>query len=205
MIYKMIFNYYDEQFKMTGPKIPRGTFNDIVASNLEEIKKNFSVGLKKNGYSFDEDLFVDVCIRCATTLKDRELSKDECIKYFWTAYNNTRKNMHKSHVYISRDDETNKTCDNKIYNITKDSSQPYNKNIDIICNMICDAVKEKFSDVEYSAWKEKMYDGKTYKEIKEKYGDINLLGIFRKIKKYILQKLPKINREYRERLCDLFE
>ena len=50
-----------------------------------------------------------------------------------------------------------------------------------------------------------VYDGKTYKELKEKYGDINLLGIFRKIKKYILQKLPKVNREYRERLRDLFE
>lgn len=185
---------------MTSPKIPKGTFNDIVASNLDEIKKNFSVGLKKNGYSFDGDLFVDVGIRCATTLKDRKLSKDECIKYFWTAYNNTRKNIYKSPVYISRDDEANKT-----YNVTKDDSQPYNKNIDIICNIICGAVKERFGDFEYSVWKEKMYDGKTYKELKEKYGDINLLGIFRKIKKYILQKLPKVNREYRERLCDLFE
>ena len=75
---------------MNSPKISRRTFNDIVASNLDEIKKNFTIGLKKNGYLFDEDMFVDVGIRCATTLKDREMSKDECIKYFWTAYNNAR-------------------------------------------------------------------------------------------------------------------
>ena len=65
-------------------------------------------------------------------------------------------------------------------------------------------MKGKFSDVEYSVWMDKIYEGKTYKELKEKYGDINVLGIFRKIKKYILQKLPKTNKEYRERLDDLF-
>lgn len=183
---------------MNSPKISRRTFNDIVASNLDEIKKNFTIGLKKNGYLFDEDMFVDVGIRCATTLKDRELSKDECIKYFWTAYNNARKNNYRLPIHVSSDDE----CDHDV--TLKDDSQPYDKNIDIVCNIICNAVKEKFSGVEYSVWMDKIYEGKTYKELKEKYGNINVLGIFRKIKKYILQKLPKTNKEYRERLDDLF-
>lgn len=183
---------------MNSPKIPGGTFNDIVASNLDEIKKNFTIGLKKNGYLFDEDMFVDVGIRCATTLKDRKMSKDECIKYFWTAYNNARKNNYRSPIHISSDDDDVHEV------VLKDGSQPYDKNIDIICNIICNTVKEKFSDVEYSAWMDKIYEGKTYKELKEKYGNINILGIFRKIKKYILQKLPKTNKEYRERLSYLF-
>ena len=183
---------------MNSPKISRRTFNDIVASNLDEIKKNFTIGLKKNGYLFDEDMFVDVGIRCATTLKDREMSKDECIKYFWTAYNNARKNQYWLPIHVSSDDEGDHDV------VLKDDSQPYDKNIDTVCNIICNAVKEKFGDVEYSMWMDKIYEGKTYKELKEKYGDINVLGIFRKIKKYILQKLPKTNKEYRERLDDLF-
>lgn len=183
---------------MNSPKISRRTFNDIVASNLDEIKKNFTIGLKKNGYLFDEDMFVDVGIRCATTLKGREMSKDECIKYFWTAYNNARKNQYRLPIHVSSDDEDD-------HEITiRDNSQSYDKNIDIVCNIICNAVKEKFSDVEYSVWMDKIYEGKTYKELKEKYGNINVLGIFRKIKKYILQKLPKTNKEYREHLDDLF-
>ena len=183
---------------MNSPKISRRTFNDIVASNLDEIKKNFTIGLKKNGYLFDEDMFVDVGIRCAATLKDHKMPKDECIKYFWTSYNNARKNKYRLPIHISSDDECNHE------NVIQDNSQQYNKNIDIVCNIICNAVKEKFSDIEYSVWMDKIYEGKTYKELKEKYGNINILGIFRKIKKYILQKLPKTNKEYRERLDDLF-
>ena len=57
---------------MTGP-ISKGTFNDIVSSNLDEIKRNFSIGLRKIGYTFDEDLFVDVGIRCVSTLNDKIL------------------------------------------------------------------------------------------------------------------------------------
>lgn len=183
---------------MINPIVPRNTFNDIMASNLDEIKRNFSAGLKKNGYLFDEDMFMDVGIRCAMTLKDRKLSKNECIRYFWVAYNNTRKNTYKSLPAVSCDGVSDTTT-------LKDDSQPYDKNIDIVCNIICNAVRENFSDTEYNIWYEKIYNGKTYKELKEEYSNINILGIFRKIKKYVLQKLPQTNQEYKEHLSTLFE
>ena len=182
---------------MTGP-ISKGTFNDIVSSNLDEIKRNFSIGLRKIGYTFDEDLFVDVGIRCVSTLNDKILTKSECVKYFWTAYQNANKNKYaSSRIQIPLCGSSDNSNESIEYSCAQQDNK-YDKNIDIICGIICKAIKEEFSDTEYNIWMDHFYNNKTYKELREIYGDLNFLWIFRKIKKYITQKLPRINPTYRE-------
>ena len=39
-------------------------FADIIASNYEEIKRNFKSGLRDRGYDWDEDLMNDAFISC---------------------------------------------------------------------------------------------------------------------------------------------
>ena len=77
-------------------------FSIIIARNLDEIRNNFIIGLRKIGYGFDEDMFVDVGIRCALTLNGKPITKKELIKYFWTAYINTFKSIRQffTHIYF---------------------------------------------------------------------------------------------------------
>ena len=68
-------------------------FSDIVAENFNEIYKNFRIGLKSKGYAFSEDIMNDAFISCVTTLKDKQMSKQEALKYYWTAYINRFKTL----------------------------------------------------------------------------------------------------------------
>lgn len=172
-------------------------FSIIIARNLDEIRNNFIIGLRKIGYSFDEDMFVDVGIRCALTLNGKPITKKELIKYFWTAYINTFKNNVSKLQSRQFDD---KISDKIIYNTTS-----YNIDIDILYKIITYSIKNEFGEDVANAWIDHFCYDKTYKELKDTYGDRNYIWIFRKIKKYILTKLPKINPKYNEIVNNLFD
>lgn len=176
---------------ITDPQ--KNLFKNIMSANLEEVKCDFIHRLKKIGYVFDEDVFVEVGIRCAHALKDKLMTKPECIKYFWVAYINTIKSLLKIKSI-------------RFQQLQNFPTEPkYDENIDILCDIICKSVLERYGEEEYYIWRERVYEGKTYKELQEKYSDINILGLCRKIKKFILTKLPTINLEYKERLSNFLE
>lgn len=136
-------------------------------------------------------------MKCDLTLKDKELAKEDCIKYLWTAYNNTlRSRMSKKKIEFIGDLDCDKNCNNLSYR------NEYDMNIDIICNIIKSSVREKFGEVIYNIWFDHMYNGKTYKELTTIYGDRNFMRIFRNIKKFLTEKLPKINKIYKELIED---
>lgn len=190
--------YHVTVFTKIARGVDHGTFNDIVSTNLDEIKRNFTIGLNRIGFPFDEDMFMDVGIKCVAALKNRTMTKQECIKYFWVAYNNTRKTAYKGIKCDTGLDVLNTIHD-------EPQTEPYNITIDRVCQSIKKSVKERFGYPEYNIWIDKIYNHKTYKDLRNIYGDLNYLGIFRKIKKYITQVLPNKNREYKELLTNLFE
>lgn len=170
-----------------------GSFKVIATKNLDEIRKNFAIGLKRLGFDFDEDLFIDVCMKCDLTLNDKEMTKEDCIKYLWTAYNNTlRSRGSRKQIELTIDEDV--YSDNPSYN------DEYDINIDIICNIIKSSIRERFGEVIYNIWLDHIYNGKTYKDLIKEYGERNYMGLFRKINKFIKEKLPKLNKEYKERI-----
>lgn len=171
------------------------SFKVIATKNLDEIKKNFAIGLKRLGFKFDEDLFIDVCMKCDLTLKDKEMTKEDCIKYLWTAYNNTlRSRESRKQIELMIDEDV--YSDNLSYN------DEYDMNIDIICNIIQTSIRKRFGEIIYNIWFDHIFNSKTYKDLINVYGERNYMGLFRKINKFIKEKLPKLNKEYKERIED---
>lgn len=65
-----------------------GTFMDLISIHYKEIKTSFkSRSLDK---TFDEDAFNDAFIKCANHFGNEILDYDTVVKYFFTAYKNTR-------------------------------------------------------------------------------------------------------------------
>lgn len=158
--------------------------------NLNEIRRNFSIGLKKIGFKFDEDIFIDACMRCDITLGSRIMTKQECIKYLWVAYKNVSKNfMHKKYT-------------NSIEEPSIIIEEDYSNDIDRMYNIIKEEVSKKFGESICSSWLDKECNGKSYEELRILYGDRDYIKIFKEIKSYIKTILPQINKEFKELLVE---
>lgn len=158
--------------------------------NLNEIRRNFSIGLKRIGLKFDEGVFIDACMRCDITLGDRIMTKQECIKYLWVAYKNILKNF------------MCKKCTKSIEESNIITNEDYSKDVDRMYNIIKEEVSKKFGETICSSWLDKECNGKSYKELRILYGDRDYIKIFKEIKSYIKTILPQINKEFKELLVE---
>jgi hypothetical protein len=168
-------------------------FADIVAENFKEIQGNFRKGLPSKGYSYDEDIMNDAFISCCNALKDKELTKSEALKYYWTAYINKHK-THSSKIkhHIQIDEER----DEEIGVI----EETYDNTIDNIYDIIMKGVRDKFGVRDARIFELHTCQGLTSKEIQDMGFDHveNLMYFTRKIKRYIMNHIIPSNQKLQE-------
>lgn len=158
-------------------------FDEAIAKNFNKIKKDFirkSINIFEN---FDEDIFMDSYLKCASALKNKQLTENEYIKYYWAAYCNSYKtDKVESSKFVSLDDP-DKGQVISLYT-------PYNINIDITCNDIIEGVRKKFGDYYTNAWLMHI-DGKSYKELESIGYTFKFNDIFKKIVKWVRVEFKK--------------
>lgn len=167
------------------------SFEDIVIENFDEIQRNFKSGLINKGYSYNEDLFNDAFISCRNALSDKELTKKEVIKYFWTAYVNKYKTkMSKNKNHLSFEDVIEEiNIQDDIYDDTSD------KIYDIILNEI----RDKFGLKKAFIWEMYVCQGKSAKEIRHMGFDVdNFVYLTRQIKRYLFNHVIPNHKELQE-------
>lgn len=168
------------------------TFSIIIAENYNEIIRNFRIGLKAKGYEYDEDLINDAFISCYNTIKDREITKSEAIKYYWAAYINKYKTKLEKEKYIEFYEDMTEFEDIAV--------EKYNNSPDLIYNMIIKELQDKFGVRKIYEWELYITHEKTSKEIKNMgFGDIENFAYFTKqVKRYIKNHIIVDNKELYE-------
>ena len=175
----------------------KNTFTYIVAGNYNEICRNFRAGLIAKGYPFDEDLMNDAFISCCNTLKDKELTKADAIRYYWVAYINKYKtNLNKSYLidYCDEIEETFEEIEDETYNSTTDR----------IYDIIITGVQDHFGVRKATIWEMYACQGKSSKEIKAMgLDDIDNYAYFTKqVKRYIKNHIIAENKELQELIAE---
>ena len=168
-------------------------FADIVADNFYEIINNFKRGLKSKGFGYDEDILSDTFISCNTVLKDKLMTKEEGINYFWVAYLNKLKTHAQQKSNIVYIDDL--TFDGEVECPELDIiDETYNKDIDILYDYIMDNIREKFGKEEADIFELHICKGIHTKElIGVGYTNINFEYLVKKIKRYIKNHIVKDN------------
>lgn len=167
-------------------------FSDIVAENFDEIYKNFRAGLKSKGYTFSEDIMNDAFISCVTTLKDKQMSKQEALKYYWTAYINRFKTLTNREHRIEYVEDITEYEDIP--------SQVYNDAPDKIYDIVIKELQDHYGIKKVYLWELYALRGKTTNEIKSMgFKDINNYACFTKqVKRYIKNHIIKNNQLLQE-------
>lgn len=173
---------------------------EIIKENFLNIKQNFQIGLLRYGYEFDEDLFVDVVLKCIKTLENKDLSKQEFSKYIWVAYLNKVKRIKSKKIFINSLDDFIEVDEN-LYIIDEE----YNENTDNLYNEIVKEIKNKFGESVTNAWILHICHNKSYKELANDFRDMKFNFEFKRIKKYILNKLVKTNKNILELMSNMYE
>lgn len=173
-----------------------GTFNSVLETDFDTIKKNFRLACMKHKLIFNEDIFIDTYIKCVITLQDKDMANISHISYFWTAYaNNLRKSKRTSKFkpksYIITD----------IHSATTEYEEDFK---DLLYDIIHLAVDSKFGTGVTNTWKLHFIDNKTYEELKHMgYEDINFHNLFRQVNSYIKNVLPKENEMFKKLLLKM--
>lgn len=156
-----------------------GKFVELVAEDFDSIKCLFIKKSNALGIDFNEDLFMDAFLNCEKVWKDKILSKDECLKYYWIAYlNKVKTEASKQSLFVPYDDMIN-------YNIQSPMCGSYNQCIDNTYNEIVKMAYDKFDKSHVDAWLEHVCGGKSYKELRELGYDFKFNDVFKKITKFI--------------------
>lgn len=168
-------------------------FSDIVADNYEEICRNFRVGLKAKGYTFDEDIMNDAFISCCSNLNDKYMTKQEALKYYWVAYINKYKNKSNKAGRVN----CVENMDEKFEYI---ESKKYDSTVDKIYNIIIGELQDHFGVRKASIWEMYACKGIPAKEIKAMgFNDVTNFAYFTKqIKRYIKNHIIAENKELQE-------
>lgn len=165
-------------------------FADIVAENFNEIHGNFKKGLPLKGYIYDEDLMSDAFLSCCNALKDKLLTKQEALKYYWAAYiNKFKTQVSKVKFYVDIEDEEIDVIE-----------ENYDSTIDEIYNIIIEAVRDKYGIRDAYVWELYACQGKSAKEIKS-VGIThieNFVNFNKKIKRYIAKHVIPNNLRLQE-------
>lgn len=150
-------------------------FVEIISQNFVEIRNNFKSGLRKLGYEYDEDILADTFIKCNSTLNDKKLTKKEAIKYFWTAYVNTLKNVKLRNKKITEFPEN--------FDMINDE---YNDDVDKLYDTVMEILYNNFDENDVNIWIQYKFNKTTFNEILKLYdSDKNLQYIFKKIGKFL--------------------
>ena len=164
-------------------------FDIVISRHFYEIRENFRVGLKRRGLGFDEDIFSDSCLKCLETLKDKELTDQEAVKYLWVAYVNKLKTPERMKFESIPD-----TITEEIDVI----DEGYDHSIDELYSIIINSLKGKFEEDLVEAWKLHFAQGLSYKELREMGYDYNFNPEFKKISRFIKNKLVPENHTVKE-------
>ena len=175
----------------------KSTFPHIVAEYYNEIVRNFRTGLKSHGYQYDEDIMNDAFISCYNTLKDKELTKQEALKYYWVAYVNKYKTRQEHENIIDCYDNV----EEEFEDIELDH---YNSTIDKIYDIIISGVQDHFGVRKATIWEMYACQGKSSKEIRAMgFNDIDNYAYFTKqVKRYIKNHIIAENRELQELIAE---
>lgn len=161
------------------------SFDFIIGKYFYEIKSNFQSGLKKRGLRFDEDIFSDSYLKCCETLGDKEMTKKEALKYFWVAYINRLKTPDKIKFESFEDS-----------NIIDDDE--YDHEIDELYNILMEFLNKKFDNRLVEAWRLHFEKGIKYDDLRKLGYDFNFNPEFKKIMRYIRNKLSNESSRYKE-------
>jgi integrase len=173
------------------------TFSNIVAENYNEICRNFKAGLKAKGYPWDEDIMNDAFISCCNTLKDKEISKTEAIKYYWVAYINKYKtSLNRASIFEYHDDMEEVFDDIE--------TEKYNSTTDRIYDIIITELQDHYGVRKATIWEMYACQGMSSKEIRAMgLDDIDNYAYFTKqVKRYIKNHIIPENRELQELIAE---
>lgn len=164
-----------------------------VEPRFEPFKKNIKKMAIQNNIMFDEDVFMDTIIKCATTFSNKNATNKDIDMYFWMAFKqNSFSNFSRNKF---RDTVNFDNINIDIFN------ENYNSDIDNILDLIKDEIINKFGENIYNAWILHICDEYTYTQLEENgYKGLNLHNDFRQIKRFIKQKLIKNNKILKELL-----
>lgn len=171
------------------------TFSTIVAENYNEIVRNFKSGLKSKGYIFDEDIMNDAFLSCYNTLKDKKITKQEALKYYWVAYINKFKNkVNKVGLLDYYEDMSD--------NFENIESEKYDPTIDRIYDIIIGELQDQFGTRKAYIWELYACKGVSSKDIKAiGLNCVNNFAYFTKqMKRYIKKHIIPTNLELKELL-----
>lgn len=149
------------------------SFANVIAKNFEPIKQSFILMSKQHGFSFDEDLFMDAFIKCEASLKNKTLSDQEYIKYFWTAY--------KNHI-ISAFKPSSSEVDERVL---PHLFHTYDISIDYKYEHVTATLGKKFDTYYIQAFMLHYADNKSYKELIELGYSFKHNNIFKRMMKYL--------------------
>jgi hypothetical protein len=172
-------------------------FQDIIAENYNEIYCNFRSGLKSKGYQFDEDIMSDVFLSCYNSLKDKEITKSEALKYYWVAYINKIKTHSERESVIDYYEDMIESFDDI-------AVEKYDSTMDRIYDIIITGLQDHYGIRKASIWEMYTCQGKSSKEIKEMgFKDVTNYAYFMKqVKRYIKNHIIPENKELQELIAE---
>lgn len=173
------------------------SFTDIVAANYNEIVRNFKAGAKSHGYVFDEDIMNDAFVSCFNSLKDKKLTKQEALKYYWVAYVNKYKTRQEHEQIMD--------CYDNVEEEFEDiENECYNSTTDRIYDIIISGVQDHYGVRKATIWEMYACQGKSSKEIRAMgFDDIDNFAYFTKqVKRYIKNHIVAENKELQELIAE---
>lgn len=167
---------------------PDGVFLQTLGKAYEEVKKSFMLNMIKEKMDFDEDLFQETMIKCSESYKDDPKDLKKIKAYFWVAFRiNTIKKLSRQKHFESMDDIEIDIID-----------ETYNSDIDKFVEITKIELYEKFGEELSDMWLKHVSEGVEYEDLEKEYGINNVHYIFKKIRKYIREEIPKKNSTFRE-------
>lgn len=165
-------------------------FNELIVNDFYGLKLKFQTKLKSIGLEFDEDLFVDTLLKCNNTLNNKDLPKNDLLKYWWVAYcNELKRPKTYSQVDINENIDYYDRCD-----------KTYDEEIDEIYELVINELYKKFDKHIIDAWVNHTCYNKSYKGLEEMGYKFKFNNEFKKINRYIKTKLITSNVEITELL-----
>ena len=158
---------------------------NIFARSVSVRFKSFEDKIKKmanaNNIEFCEDVFMDTVVKCMDTFPTMEPKESDIDNYFWVAFKQnsisaTTRNKFRNAIDIDDADDI--------------EDVQYNEDIDTIADVINDAIKSEFGEELYRAWNLHVCENYTYTDLNDcGYGHLNLHNAFKKIKRYVHNKV----------------
>lgn len=175
----------------------KSTFPNVVAENYDEIVRNFKAGTKNHGYVFDEDIMSDSFISCCNSLKDKEITKQEAVKYYWVAYVNKYKTRQEHEQIMDCYDNVEEEFDDI-------EAEHYNSTTDKIYDIIITELQDHYGVRKATIWEMYACQGKSSKEIRMMgLDDIDNYAYFTKqVKRYIKNHIIKENKVLQELIAE---